>query len=172
MRRAISALILLALVGVVHAQRGPARAQEASCTGSWLIQITLDERDLSEEALIAFDPDGSVALHAPPVLPALPGPGEIPLLASDGLGAWQALDDGGCAFEVVRVLAADDGASVGTLDMRGTATAAGGMLTGPLDIVRATGFSQTAATATGSFTGTPVDGPLLWLTPAAEGADN
>ena len=174
MHRALVPLIVLCLVIIVYAGIDPARAQEPGCAGSWLIQITLDGRDVAEEALLALDPDGAAVLYSPPVLPALPGSGETALPASDGLGAWQALDGGGCAFEVVRVLAADDGVGVGTLDVRGTAEieSADASLAGSLEMVRATGFGQTAATASGSFTGTPLGGPLLWLTPAAEEADN
>lgn len=172
MHRSFVLLLVLCLAIVVYAGLGPVRAQETGCAGAWLIEITLDGRDATEEGLLAFDADGSVALHGPPVLPALPGAGETPLLASDGLGAWQALDGGGCAFEVVRVLGAEDGTSVGTLDVRGTAMIeSGGALAGSLEVFRATGFGQTAATAAGSFTGTSRSGPLLWVTPTAAGAD-
>jgi hypothetical protein len=173
MDRAVLSLLALTFVAITYAGLGPARAQEAGCEGSWLIEITLDGRDATETGLLAFDSDGSATLHGAPVLPALPGPGETPLLASDGLGAWQALEDGGCAFEVARVLGTDDGTSVGTLNVRGTAMMeSGGVLAGSLETIRATAFGQTAAAAAGSLAGTSLSGPLLSVTPPAAGADN
>ena len=57
------------------------------------------------------------------------------------------------------------------LDVRGTAAGDGsGGLEGNLTYTRATGFGQTAATARGTFTGTSLSGPLLWVTPAATSA--
>jgi hypothetical protein len=142
-------------------------AQPAGCAGAWLVRITLDERDIDEEVLIAFAADGTVEVQAPPVLPALPGAGETPLPASGGLGAWEEIAPGECAFEFVRLLAAEDGVGLGTLDVRGTAAIDDGNLSGSLTYTRATGFGQTAATAAGTFTGTSLSGPLLWLTPTA-----
>ncbi len=163
----VATLLLLCLV----AARGPgpvARAgQAAGCAGSWLIEIAIEGRAGPEGALLRFAADGTLSVESPPVLPALPGEGETPLAASDGLGAWQALDDGGCAFEYVRLLAADDGVGLGTLNARGTATANAEGIAGELTYVRATGFGQTAASASGRFSGTSLSGPLLWLTPAA-----
>ena len=154
---------LAALAGI-----GSARAaQEAGCAGSWLVHITLEGRDLVEDVLIAFEDNGAVEVHGPPVMPALPGPGEVPLLASSGLGTWERTGEGECAFEYVRLLAAEDGAGVGTLNVRGMAAADGaGAIDGSLTVIRSTGFGQTAVTSEGTFSGTTLDGPLLWLTPA------
>src|SRR4051794_34978707 len=77
-------------------------AQESTCSGSWLVHLHVAGRDASEDGLLAFAPDGSVTLYGPPVLPALPGEGEVPLDASTGLGVWEPMENGGCAFEVVR----------------------------------------------------------------------
>ena len=172
MRRALMSLVILPLcfATLAFASFGSARAaQDPGCAGSWLIHITLDGRDVVEDALIAFDDDGDVVVHGPPVMPALPGSGEVPLQASAGLGTWQSTGEGECAFEYVRLLAADDGVGVGTLNVRGTAALDGaGGIDGSLTFIRGTGFGQTAATSVGTFTGTPLDGPLLWLTPAAD----
>ena len=144
-------------------------AQESPCSGSWLVHLNVEGRDVSEDDLLAFANDGSVTLYGPPVLPALPGEGEVPLYASTGLGVWEPMENGDCAFEIVRVLAGDDGVGVGTLDLRFTATLdrTAGTLDGQFDYARATGFGQTATSGSGTITGTPIDGPLLWLTPAS-----
>jgi hypothetical protein len=147
-------------------------AQDAVCAGSWLVHITVEGRDVVEDALIQFDEDGDVVVYGPPVMPALPGPGEVPLLASTGLGTWQSTGERECAFEFVRLLAGDDGVGVGTLNVRGTVSieGAGDALAGSLTLTRSTAFGQTAATSDGTLSGTPLDGPLLWLTPTAEAA--
>jgi hypothetical protein len=171
MRRALLSLAILPLcvVTLALASFGPARAaEESGCTGSWLVHIALDGRDLVEDALIAFADDGVVEVHGPPVMPALPGPEEVPLQASAGLGTWQSTGERECAFEYVRLLASDDGAGVGTLNVRGMATVDGaGAIEGSLTVIRGTGFGQTAATSDGTLVGTTLDGPLLWLTPTA-----
>ena len=172
MRRTLISLstLVLCLAAVAPAGQDPAdAAQNPSCAGSWLVHITLDGRDVVEDVLIAFEDDGDVEVHGPPVMPAMPGVEEVPLQASSGLGTWQSTGDQKCAFEYVRLLAAEDGVAVGTLDVRGMATVneAGDELDGSLTYTRSTGFGQTAATSDGTFTGTPLDGPLLWLTPAA-----
>ncbi len=149
--------------------RRAAQNGTTGCAGSWLVRITLEGRDVIEEALIQFEPDGAMAVHGPPVLPALAGPGEEPLQASTGLGSWQSTGEGSCAFEAVRLLGSDDGVGVGTLNIRGMVTIddAGDGLDGLLTYTRATGFGQTAATVDGTLTGFSLDRPLLWLTPAA-----
>jgi len=142
-------------------------AQESPCSGSWLVHLNVAGRDVSEDDLLAFAADGSVTLYGPPVLPALPGEGEFPLSASTGLGVWEPMENGGCAFEIVRVLAGDDGVGVGTLDLRFTVVLdrSAGSLDGQFTYARATGFGQTAASGSGGISGTPIDGPLLWPTP-------
>ena len=171
MRRALRSLLMLPLFFFTFATVGfnPVRAmQEIDCAGSWLVHITLEGRDIVEDALIAFEDGGAVEVHGPPVMLALPGPEEVPLQASSGLGTWQSTGDGECAFEYVRLLADDDGVGVGTLNVRGMATVDGdGAIDGSLTVVRSTGFGQTAATSEGAFSGTSLDGPLLWLTPTA-----
>jgi hypothetical protein len=144
-------------------------AQHVACTGSWLVHLNVEGREVSEDDLLVFGSDGSITLYGPPVLPALPGEGEVPLFASTGLGAWEATLDGNCAFEVVRVLAGDDGVGVGTLDVRAIVTLdhAAGSLDGQITYTRSTGFGKTATSGAGTLTGTPIDGPLLWLTPAS-----
>ena len=158
------AVTLIACAGV----RDVSAAPTSPCSGSWLVHLNVAGRDVSEDDLLAFAADGSVNLYGPPVLPALPGEGEVPLYASTGLGVWQPMENGDCAFEVIRVLAGDDGVGVGTLDLRFTATLdhTAGSLDGHFDYARATGFGQTATSGSGTVTGTPIDGPLLWLTPA------
>jgi hypothetical protein len=145
----------------------PLAARAAGCAGLWLVHVTLDGRDIVDEAFFDFDDDGTIRVESAPILPALLGAGETALLASDGLGVWERTGVQTCAFEFVRLLRSDDGVGVGALNVRGLAEVddAGNELTGSLTIVRATGFGQTAATTTGSFSGTPLDGPLLWLTP-------
>ncbi|MBW3633549.1 MAG: hypothetical protein KY456_11045 [Chloroflexi bacterium] len=172
MRRALIPTVSLGLclVALSGAGFGPARAaQDPGCDGSWLVHITLEGRDLVEDVLIAFEDGGAVEVHSPPVMPALPGLGEVPLQASSGLGTWQSTGERECAFEYVRLLAGDDGVSAGTLNVRGVATADGGdAIDGSLTIIRSTGFGQTAATSEGVLSGTTLDGPLLWLTPTAD----
>jgi hypothetical protein len=172
MRRAFTPVLIttLCLPTLALAGFGPTRAaQEPGCAGSWLVHITLEGRDLVEDALIAFEDGGAVEVHGPPVMPALPGPGEVPLQASSGLGTWQSTGERECAFEYVRLLAGDDGVGAGTLNVRGVAAADGaGAIDGSLTIIRSTGFGQTAATSEGTLSGTTLDGPLLWLTPTAD----
>jgi hypothetical protein len=169
MRAVLSFLLPIGLGLAFLASEGHIRAAQAEpWSGSWLVHLNVAGRDVSEDGLLAFAPDGSVTLYGPPVVPALPGEGEVPLQASTGLGVWEPMADGDCAFEVVRVLAGDDGLGVGTLDLRFTAAIdrAAGSLDGEFTYARATGFGQTAASGSGTITGTPIDGPLLWLTPA------
>jgi hypothetical protein len=172
MRRTIISVVSLGLglAAITSAGFGPARAsQDPGCAGSWLVHITLEGRDLVEDVLIAFEDGGAVEVHGPPVMPALPGPGEVPLQASSGLGTWQSTGERECAFEYVRLLAGDDGAGVGTLNVRGVASLDGaGAIDGSLTIIRGTGFGQTAATSEGTLSGTTLDGPLLWLTPTSD----
>ena len=167
MRRVLSLVLCFGLGLAALPGIGSARAaQESGCAGSWLIHITLEGRDLVEDILIAFKDDGAVEVHGPPVMPALPGPGEVPLQVSSGLGTWERTGEGECAFEYVRLLAAEDGAGVGTLNVRGTAAVDGaGAIDGSLTVIRSTGFGQTAVTSEGTLSGTTLDGPLLWLTP-------
>jgi hypothetical protein len=165
--------LALLVAGVAFAYGGGTASVDAvegpACTGSWLVHLNVGGRDVSEDDLLAFGSDGAITLYGPPVLPALPGEGEVPLFASTGLGAWEATLNGNCAFEVVRVLAGDDGVGVGTLDMRATVTLdhAAGSLDGQFTYTRSTGFGKTATSGAGTLTGTPIDGPLLWLTPAS-----
>lgn len=161
-------LATLAYVGFGSADA----AQDSGCAGSWLVHITVEGRDVVEDALIQFAEDGDIIVHGPPVMPALPGPGEVPLLASAGLGTWQSTGERECAFEFVRLLAGDDGVGVGTLNVRGIVSmdGAGDRLEGSLSLTRSTAFGQTAATGEGTLSSTPLDGPLLWLTPTAAGA--
>jgi hypothetical protein len=175
MRRALGRVCLLVrvlcLTTLASAGFGSAgAAQDSGCAGSWLVRITVDGRDVVEDALIQFDEDGDIVVHGPPVMPALPGSGEVPLLASAGLGVWQRTGERQCAFEFVRLLAGDDGVGIGTLNVRGAVTIerSGGELNGSLTLTRSTAFGQTAATSDGTLTGTPLDGPLLWLTPTGE----
>jgi len=164
-----SLVLALCLAFLVSMRFGLARtAQDAGCAGSWLVHITVEGRDVVEDALIEFDDDGDVVVHSPPVMPALPGPGEVPLLASPGLGVWQSTSERDCAFEFVRLLADDDGVGVGTLDVRGVVTVEGDGLDGSLTMTRSTAFGKTAATSEGTLSGRSLDGPLLWLTPTAE----
>ena len=168
----LSSLVLaLCLAALAPAGFGSAGARrDSGCTGSWLVQITVEGRDVVEGALIQFDENGDIVVHGPPVMPALPGAGEVPLLASAGLGAWQSTGERQCAFEFVRLLAGDDGVGVGTLNVRGAVTTerAGDGLEGSLSWVRSTAFGQTMATGNGTLSGTPLDGPLLWLTPTSD----
>jgi len=168
MRYVVVFVLTLGATMATWAGAGPAyAAQESPCSGSWLVHLSVEGRDVSEDGLIAFAADGSVTLYGPPVLPALPGEGEIALYSSAGLGVWEPMENGDCAFEIVRVLAGDDGVGVGTLDVRATATLdrTAGAIDGRFDYTRATGFGKTAASGSGTITGTPIDGPLLWLTP-------
>jgi hypothetical protein len=164
-------VLTLCLAALASAGFSSARAaQDAGCDGSWLVHITVEGRDVVEDALVQFDDAGDVVVYGPPVMPALPGPGEVPLQASAGLGTWQSTGERECAFEFVRLLADDDGIGVGTLNVRGSVmredTDDG--LEGSLTMTRSTPFGQTAATSEGTLTGTSLDGPLLWLTPTGE----
>ena len=166
MRRVLTPMLALVLCVAAVASAGfdlAGAAQDPGCAGSWLVHISLDGRDIVEDALIAFDDEGDIVVHHPPVMPALPGSGEVPLQASSGLGTWQSTGERECAFEYVRLLAGDDGIGVGTLNVRGVATVnrTGDALDGSLTYTRSTGFGQTAATSDGALSGTPLDGPLL-----------
>ena len=172
MRRVLIPIVSLGLclTAIASAGFGPARAaQEPGCAGSWLVHVTLEGRDFVEDVLIAFEEGGAVEVYGPPVMPALPGAGEVPLQVSSRLGSWQSTGEQQCAFEYVRLLAGDDGVGAGTLNVRGVATADGaGAIDGSLTVIRGTGFGQTAATSEGALSGTMLDGPLLWLTPTAD----
>jgi hypothetical protein len=132
------------------------------CNGQWLWQITFDGRDEIEEAIANFDEDGDLVLHSPSVVPALPGSGDDDELhVSDSIGSWDIADDADmtCTFSAVRLLADDDGGSLGKVFFQGTVqvVANGAGMEGSFTFDQSSGTGKTvnsgAGTVVGSATG-------------------
>ena len=148
---------------VLSATTPVAAAQEMSgCAGSWLVRISIEGRDVIEDGLVTFEPDGGLTLVSPPVVPPLPNTDGVPLSVSDGVGHWQASDDSACAFDLVRLLGDADGNGLGALYWRGTVEAdSDGMgLSGSFNYAQSTPVGQTVANGAGSLTGTTL-GPAV-----------
>jgi hypothetical protein len=132
------------------------------CNGQWLWQITFDGRDEIEEAIADFDEDGDLVLSSPSVVPALPGSGDDEALhVSDSVGSWQKADEAvmTCTFSAVRLLADDDGGSIGKVFFQGTVqvVANGAGMEGIFTFDQSSGTGRTvnsgAGTVVGSATG-------------------
>lgn len=165
MRRVISVMFVLFLaVGVSSAgsafslqgAAGVAAQDAPGCEGQWLVQLTFEGRDAIEQAIAVFESDGHLMLHTPPVVPALPDMGEEPQFASDTVGSWAAGSGVHCTFDVVRLLAAEDGAALGAVNLRGgiVIDESGLGMDGDFTYDQSSGTGQTVASGAGTLTGT------------------
>lgn len=128
------------------------------CNGQWLWQITFDGRDEIEEAIANFDEDGDLVLYSPSVVPALPGSGDDEALhVGDSVGSWQKGDEAEmtCTFSAVRLLADDDGGSIGKVFFQGTVqvVANGAGMEGTFTFDQSSGTGQTVNSGAGSVVG-------------------
>ena len=128
------------------------------CNGQWLWQIIFDGRDEIEEAIADFDEDGDLVLHSPSVVPALPGSGdEEALHVSDSVGTWQKEDEQEmtCTFSAVRLLADDDGGSIGKVFLQGSVqvVANGAGMEGTFTFDQSSGTGKTVNSGTGTVVG-------------------
>lgn len=128
------------------------------CNGQWLWQITFNGRDEIEEAIADFDEDGDLVLSSPSVVPALPGSGDDGALhVSDSVGSWQKADEAEmtCAFSAVRLLANDDGGSIGKVFFQGSVqvVANGAGMEGTFTFDQSSGTGKTVNSGTGSVIG-------------------
>jgi len=166
-RRLVNVGMVLAFVAIVFCFGPPggrgaqaiARAQIAmDCQGTWLMQLTIEGRDAVEQAIGTFASDGSLVLHSPPVVPALPDTGDEPVFTSDTVGSWQATGDAGCDFEGVRLLAAEDGIALSAVYLRGALTIEeGGIgLDGSFTYDQSSGSGRTVTSGTGTLVGTSI----------------
>ncbi len=129
------------------------------CNGQWLWQITFDGRDEIEEAIANFDEDGDLVLHSPSVVPALPGSGDDDELhVSDSIGSWDIADEAEmtCTFSAVRLLADDDGGSLGKVFLQGTVqvVANGAGMEGTFTFDQSSGTGKTVNSGSGTVVGT------------------
>ena len=161
MKRLVLLLVLVLAAGrVLLGAPSPGHAQPVDiCNGQWLWQITFDGRDAIEEAIANFDEDGDLVLHSPSVVPALPGSGDdTALYVSDSLGSWQKGDlaDMTCTFSAVRLLAADDGGSIGKVFFQGTVqvVANGAGMEGAFIFDQSSGTGKTVNSGAGTVLGT------------------
>lgn len=153
----------VAVVGAAGITHRPAEAEVArqvanDCGGSWRLMLTFDGRDLVEETLGVFGPDGQVTLYSPAVVPALPGTDTEPFYASDAIGSWSGASATECAFDAVRLLAAGDGRPLGSVYFRGTLAVdeSGAGLDGAFTWDQTTGFGKTVASGTGTIAGAAI----------------
>jgi hypothetical protein len=128
------------------------------CNGQWLWQITFDGRDEIEEAIADFDEDGDLVLSSPSVVPALPGSGDDEALpVSDSVGSWQKEDEAEltCTFSAVRLLADDDGGSIGKVFFQGSVqvVANGAGMEGTFTFDQSSGIGKTVNSGTGTVVG-------------------
>lgn len=167
MRRSLMLVLVLAMMlaaaGAFAIVKRPAVAEIArqaadGCGGSWRLALTFEGRDLVEETLGVFGADGQATLHSPAVVPALPGGDTEPFYASDAVGSWSATGADGCTFDAVRLLAAEDGAPLGSVYFRGTLTvdASGVGMGGTFTWDQATGFGKTVSSGSGTMAGAAI----------------
>lgn len=161
MKRFVLALVLVLAAGrMLLGAPTQSHAQPADiCNGQWLWQITFDGRDTIEEAIADFDEDGELVLHSPSVVPALPGSGDdAALYVSDSIGAWDIADEANltCTFSAVRLLAADDGGSIGKVFFQGNVqvVANGAGMEGTFTFDQSSGTGKTVNSGTGTVVGT------------------
>jgi hypothetical protein len=129
------------------------------CNGQWLWQITFDGRDEIEETIADFAEDGDLVLYSPSVVPALPGSGDDEALhVSDSVGSWDIADEAEmtCSFSAVRLLADDDGGSIGKVFLQGTVQviANGAGMEGTLTFDQSSGTGKTVNSGSGTVVGT------------------
>jgi hypothetical protein len=159
-RFALAAALTLAAGSALLGAPGATTAQPVDiCNGQWLWQITFDGRDEIEEAIANFDEDGDLVLHSPAVVPALPGTGDDEALyVSDSIGSWQKGDEAEmtCTFSAVRLLADDDGGSLGKVFFQGSVqvVANGAGMEGTITFDQSSGTGRTVNSGTGTVVGT------------------
>lgn len=129
------------------------------CGGQWLWQITFDGRAEIEEAIADFDTDGDLVLSSPSVVPALPGAGDDKALhVSDSVGSWDIADKDEltCTFSAIRLLADDDGGSLGKVFFQGNVkvVANGAGMEGDFTFDQSSGAGKTVNSGTGKVVGT------------------
>ena len=128
------------------------------CNGQWLWQLTFDGRDEIEEAIADFDEDGDLVLSSPSVVPALAGSGaDEALHVSDSVGSWQKGDEAKmtCTFSAVRLLADDDGGSLGKVSFQGSVqvVANGAGMEGTFTFDQSSGTGKTVTSGSGTVVG-------------------
>ena len=159
-RLALTLALGLAAGSTLVGTPGASLAQPVDiCNGQWLWQITFDGRDEIEEAIAHFDEDGDLVLYSPSAVPALPGTGDDEALhVSDSVGSWDIADetDMTCTFSAVRLLADDDGGSLGKLFIQGSVqvVANGAGMEGTFTFDQSSGTGRTVNSGTGSVVGT------------------
>lgn len=159
-RLATVAAVTLAAGSALLGAPGTSSAQPVNiCNGQWLWTITFDGRDQIEEAIADFDEDGDLLLVSPSVVPALPGSGDDDEVnVSDGVGAWQieSEDELTCTFSAVRLLADDDGGSLGKVLLQGSVqvVANGAGMEGTFTFDQSSGTGKTVNSGTGAVVGT------------------
>ena len=159
----LAVLLFLSLglvVGAGNAGAASLAAPQASagCEGQWLVQLSFEGRDAVEEAIAVFAADGGLVLHGPPVVPALPGGDDEPLHVSNAVGGWAPGSGVHCTFDVVRLLAAEDGVALGAVYLRGGIVIDdGGLgLTGTFTYDQSAGLGQTVSSGSGTLVGTSI----------------
>ncbi|MFT4040454.1 MAG: hypothetical protein QM692_19900 [Thermomicrobiales bacterium] len=159
-RLATTAALTLAAGSALLGAPAATEAQPVNiCNGQWLWTITFDGRDQTEEAIADFDEDGDLLLVSPSVVPALPGSGDDDEVnVSDAVGAWQIEneDDLTCTFSAVRLLADDDGGSLGKVLLQGSVkvVANGAGMEGTFTFDQSSGTGKTVNSGTGTVVGT------------------
>jgi hypothetical protein len=158
-RFALAAALTLATGSALLGAPAATTAQPVDiCNGQWLWQITFDGRDEIEEAIADFDEDGDLVLFSPSVVPALPGSGDDDALhVSDSIGSWQKADETEltCDFSAVRLLADDDGGSIGKIFLQGSVqvVANGAGMEGTFTFDQSSGTGKTVNSGTGTVIG-------------------
>jgi hypothetical protein len=159
-RLALTFALVLAAGRVLLGVPTPGHAQPVDiCNGQWLWQITFDGRDEVEEAIASFTEDGDLVLYSPSVVPALPGSGDDEALhVTDSVGSWQKGDEQEmtCTFSAVRLLADDDGGSLGKVFLQGTVqvVANGAGMEGTFTFDQSSGTGKTVNSGGGTVVGT------------------
>lgn len=160
MKRLVVILVLVLAAGRVFlAAPAPSHAQPVEiCNGQWLWQLTFEGRDEIEEAIADFDDDGDLVLSSPSVVPALPGSGDDGALhVSDSIGSWDIADKAEltCTFSAVRLLADDDGGSLGKVLLAGTVqvVANGAGMEGTFTFDQSSGTGKTVNSGSGTVVG-------------------
>lgn len=158
-RLALTAAFTLAAGSALLGAPAATTAQPVDiCNGQWLWQITFDGRDEIEEAIANFDEDGDLVLYSPSVVPALPGSGDDGALhVSDSIGSWDIADEAEmtCSFSAVRLLADDDGGSIGKVFFQGSVqvVANGAGMEGTFTFDQSSGTGKTVNSGAGTVVG-------------------
>jgi hypothetical protein len=158
-RLALTFAVGLAAASTFVGASGVSQAQPVDiCNGQWLWQITFDGRDEIEEAMADFDEDGDLVLYSPSAVPALPGSGDDEALhVSDSVGSWDIANEADmtCTFSAVRLLADEDGGSLGKVFLQGSVqvVANGAGMEGTFTFDQSSGTGKTVNSGTGTVVG-------------------